>query len=82
VIPLAVVGTQRIDLPTGEFEEALVNHLWAHAQGYTARGLAVRKRTEQWQVVDAAPFDILLRGGEISARRTEQPASTPISVPR
>jgi len=80
VVPLAVVGARRIDLPMGEIEQALVDHLWAHAQGYTARGLVVRKRIEQWRVVDPVPFNIVLRGGEISTRRSEPPAQPPAAT--
>lgn len=74
VIPLAVVGAQRSTLPLGDFEQALAEHLWAHAKAYAARGLVVRKRAEQWQIVESAPFDILLKGGEITARRTDPPS--------
>jgi len=73
VVPLAIVGARRIELPSGEIKQTLVEHLWAHAQGYTARGLVVRKRTEQWRVVEPVPFDIVLQGGEIATRRAESP---------
>lgn len=82
VVPLAVIGAQRVDLPLGEFEQSMADHLWANAQRYAARGLVVRKRTEQWHIVESAPFDILLRGGEIAARRTEASTAPPAAIAR
>jgi hypothetical protein len=80
VIPLAVVGAQRIDLPLSELEDALATHLWTHAQRYTARGLTVRKRTEQLRASEPGTIDILLRGGEIAVRQPEPPAPPPAGV--
>jgi hypothetical protein len=68
VTPLAVVGASRIPLPMHEAEEAIADHLWAHSQRYGARGLAVRKLTQQFQAQEAGTYEIVLRGGEISAR--------------
>ncbi len=69
VVPLAVVGGQRIDLVAGEFERWLADHLWTHGQRYTARGLAVRKRTESVQASEPGTYEIVLREREVIARR-------------
>lgn len=75
ITPLAVVGARRIDLPLGDFESRLVDLLWKHANAFTARGLSVRKRTEQFVADQSGTYQIVLRGGEISIRLYLPPAS-------
>ncbi|MEX0960077.1 MAG: hypothetical protein WDZ63_12385 [Burkholderiales bacterium] len=73
IVPLAVVGAQRIPLLEDGFTETLTSHLWAHAHGYTDRGLIVRKRTEQIPASEPGLYEIVVRGGEISVRRYKPP---------
>lgn len=73
IVPLAVVGAQRIPLESGRFTEMITGHLWEHAHGYTERGLAVRKRTEQILATEPGLYEIVLRGREISVRRYKPP---------
>ncbi len=69
VIPLAVIGTQRIDLPISERQDDIAAFLWKHANALSARGLAVRKRTDQFAVTQSGIYEIVLRGHEISIRQ-------------
>jgi hypothetical protein len=69
VTPLAIVGTQRIELPLTEPERDVAAFLWKHANGLGARGLAVRKRTDQFAVAESGTYEIVLRGHEISIRQ-------------
>ncbi len=69
VTPLAIIGTQRIDLPIDERANDIAAFLWKHANEFTARGLAVRKRTDQFAVTQSGIYEIVLRGHEISIRQ-------------
>jgi hypothetical protein len=69
VTPLAIVGTQRIELPQGARQDHVSAFLWKHANGLGARGLAVRKRTDQFAVNQPGIYEIVLRGHEISIRQ-------------
>jgi len=73
ITPLAIVGARRIDLPLSDFESALVKTLWKHANGLTARGISVRKRTEQFVTNESGTYEIVLRGGQVSIRRYRTP---------
>jgi hypothetical protein len=68
VIPLAIVGSQSIPLIDRPWRQRLADHLWQHAEAYTARGLSVRRRSEQ--VIANAPgvYVIVLRGRELLIR--------------
>ncbi len=74
VTPLAIIGTQRIDLPLDKRENDIAAFLWKHANGLTARGLAVRKRTDQFAVTQPGIYEIVLRGHEISIRHFANPS--------
>ena len=73
ITPLAIVGARRIELPLSDFESALVKTLWKYANGLTARGLSVRKRTEQFVTNESGTYEIVLRGDEVSIRRYRTP---------
>lgn len=75
IVPIAVVGAQRIPLIEGGFTETMTDHLWAHAHGYTERGLIVRKRTEQILASEPGLYEIVVRGREIRVRRYQPPPS-------
>ena len=74
VTPLAIVGAQRIELPLTERQSDVVEFLWKHANTLTARGLAVRKRTDQFVIVESGIYEIVLRGDEISIRQYALPS--------
>ncbi len=73
ITPLAIVGARRIELPLGKFESVLVEKLWKHANVLTARGLSVRKRTEQFLIDESGTYAIVLRGDKVSIRRYRDP---------
>jgi hypothetical protein len=73
ITPLAIVGARRIELPLSDFESALTDLLWKHATGLTARGISVRKRTEQFVTSESGIYEIVLRGDEVSIRRYQTP---------
>ena len=68
VTPLAIVGARRLELPLGARQSDVVDFLWKHAATLTDRGLAVRKRTDQFLVVESGIYEIVLRGDQISIR--------------
>lgn len=74
VTPLAIVGARRIELPLGARQSDVVDFLWKHAATLTERGLAVRKRTDQFLVVDSGIYEIVLRGDQISIRHYASPS--------
>lgn len=73
VIPLAVVGSSSVPLTQDDWTRRLADHLWEHANGYTARGLAVRKRAEQVLVNEPGIYDVVLQGREIRINRYAMP---------
>jgi hypothetical protein len=73
VIPLAVVGSSSVPLTQDDWTRRLADHFWTHAQGYTSRGLAVRKRTEQVLVNEPGIYDVVLHGREIKINRYAMP---------
>ncbi len=75
IVPIAIFGAQRVDLPLGRFESVLSQHLWENAHGYTARGLSVRRRTEQLLVDEPGTYEVVLRGTDIAVRRYAAPQS-------
>ncbi len=73
VTPLAIVGARRLELPLGKRQSSVVDLLWKHAAALTERGLAVRKRTDQFVVVESGIYELVLRGDEISIRHYALP---------
>jgi len=73
VTPLAIIGTQRIDLPLDGRRDDVAAFLWKHANDLGERGLAVRKRTDQFAVTESGIYEIVLRGHEISIRQFAAP---------
>ena len=68
VTPLAIIGTQRIDLPLDARRDTVSSFLWKHATTLGPRGLAVRKRTDQFSVTRSGIYEIVLQGHEIRIR--------------
>jgi hypothetical protein len=73
VIPLAVIGSSSLPLVRDEWTGRLADHFWEHANGYTARGLSVRKRTEQVLATEPGIYDVVLQGREITIVRYATP---------
>ncbi len=73
VVPLALLGAQRIELERGGVTGALTDHLWNNAQTYARRGLQVRRRVEQIPAYEAGIYEVILRGGEIEVRSYANP---------
>ncbi|MGH8679357.1 MAG: hypothetical protein ACREUQ_13535 [Burkholderiales bacterium] len=73
IIPIAIFGAQRVELPMGRFEAAVSEHLWEHSNDYTARGLSVRRRTEQLLVDEPGTYEVVLRGNEVKVRKFVAP---------
>ncbi len=76
VFPLAVVGSSSIPLVQGDWARRIVDHFWEHANGYSARGLSVRKRTEQVLVNEPGIYDVVLSGREVKINRYAVPADS------
>ena len=74
VTPLAIVGARRLELPLGKRQSNVVEFLWKHAATLSERGLAVRKRTDQYVIVEPGLYEIVLRGDEISIRQYASPS--------
>ncbi|UCD69509.1 MAG: hypothetical protein JSW48_05415 [Betaproteobacteria bacterium] len=72
--PLAIIGTRRLELPLGERQSDVVDFLWKHSVALTERGLAVRKRTDQFMVAESGIYEIVLRGDKLSIRRFASPS--------
>jgi len=73
VIPLAVIGSSSVPLVRSRWTRKIVDHFWEHANGYTTRGLSVRRRTEQVLVNEPGIYDVVLQGREITIVRYAMP---------
>jgi hypothetical protein len=73
VIPLAFLGSDRLDIRHAGLEKWFLDNLWKHAQGYSERGLSVRSRVEQFIVVPNQRYEVVERDKQVYFR----PAATP-----
>lgn len=73
IVPLAIVGANRIDLEHDRLTQILVDHFWNHAQAYSKRGLLIRKRIEQFPAFEPGIYEVVLRGGEVQVRSYQNP---------
>lgn len=69
IIPLALLGAEPLAFPRGMAKQWLVNHLRRHADGYTARGLVVRVRSERLRVTPGQSYEVIRRDGQVVIRR-------------
>jgi hypothetical protein len=69
IIPLALVGAERLPFPRGMAGQWLVNHLRRQADRYTARGLVVRLRSERLRVTAGQAYEVIRRDGQLIIRR-------------
>ncbi len=56
--PLAVVAQSRVRLPLGRAEDWLVETLWSRAPALQARGVSIRRRTEQFRVAPGTRYQV------------------------
>lgn len=74
ITPLAIIGARRLDLPIHERRAKVIELLWANADALGARGLSVRKRTDQFMVSRSGMYEIVIRGGDIVLRPYASPS--------
>lgn len=68
VIPLAFLGSERLELKHAGFERWFLDNLWKHAQGYSERGLSVRSRVEQFSVIPNQNYEVVQRDKQVFFR--------------
>jgi hypothetical protein len=73
IIPLAIVGTRRIEFEQGAVSATLTRHFWNHAESYARHGLLVRKRVEQFPAFEPGIYEVVQRAGEIRVRSYRNP---------
>ena len=74
VIPLAFIGSQRLEIKHAGIEKWFLDNLWKHASGYSERGLSVRSRVEQFIVVPNQRYEIVERDKQVYLRPAAAPA--------
>jgi hypothetical protein len=77
VIPLAFLGSERLEIEHSGIEKWFLDNLWKRGQGYTERGLSVRSRVEQFIVVPNQSYEVVERDKQVFFR----PATAAASVP-
>ncbi|MEO8157730.1 MAG: hypothetical protein ABI648_08025 [Betaproteobacteria bacterium] len=74
VIPLAFLGSERMEIKHAGIEKWFLNNLWKHGQGYSERGLSVRSRVEQFIVVPNQSYEVVERDKQVYFRPAAAPA--------
>jgi hypothetical protein len=73
VIPLAFLGSERLEIRYAGLEKWFLDNLWKYVQGYSERGLSVRSRVEQFIVVPNQNYEVVQRDKQVYFR----PATVP-----
>lgn len=68
VIPLAFLGSDRLELKHAGLEKWFLNNLWKRGQGYSERGLSVRSRVEQFIVTPNQSYEVVERDKQVFFR--------------
>lgn len=68
VIPLAFLGSERLQTKHSGLEKWFLDNLWKHGQGYSERGLSVRSRVEQFIVVPNQNYEVVEREKQVYFR--------------
>ena len=68
VIPLAFLGSERLEIKHAGIEKWFLDNLWKRGQGYSERGLSVRSRVEQFIVVPNQSYEIVERERQVYFR--------------
>ena len=65
IVPLAFLGGDRLPIPHGTVQTALIHHLKAHPDRYGSRGLTVRVRIDLHQTTPGKTYEIVQREGQV-----------------
>jgi hypothetical protein len=68
IIPIAFLGSERLELKHGRAEKWFLDNLWKHMHGYSERGLSVRNRVEQFLVVPNNSYEVVERENQVYFR--------------
>src|SRR5258708_4389670 len=68
VIPLAFLGSERLEIKHAGIEKWFLENLLKHGQGYSERGLSVRSRVEQFIVVPNQNYELVERDKQVHFR--------------
>ena len=68
VIPLAFLGSERLELKHAGIEKWFLDNLWKRGQGYSERGLSVRSRVEQFIVTPNQSYEVVERDKQVFFR--------------
>jgi hypothetical protein len=73
IVPLALVGRERVTISMGALSRWLVEHFRRYAEAYGARGFTIRVRTD-WQAVAAgASYEVVETEGQVFIRSRGSP---------
>ena len=75
VIPLAFLGSERLEIKHAGLEKWFLDNLWKHGQGYSERGLSVRSRVEQFSVIPHQNYEVVEREKQVYFRPAAAPAA-------
>jgi hypothetical protein len=68
IIPLAFLGSERLELKHAGIEKWFLDNLWKRGQGYSERGLSVRSRVEQFIVTPNQNYEVVERDRQVFFR--------------
>jgi hypothetical protein len=68
IVPLALSGREGIPFQRNALKQWVISHLRKHAAGYTARGLAVRLRTDRLRITPGQSYEVVEREGQVLMR--------------
>jgi len=74
VIPIAFLGSERMELKHEGVEKWFLRNLWKRGQGYSERGLSVRSRVEQFSIVPNQSYELVERDKQVFFRPAPVPA--------
>ena len=72
LIPLAFLGAERLELTHSAPEKWFLETLWKRGQGYSERGLSVRSRVEQFNVIPNKQYQLVERDKQVFFRPASQ----------
>lgn len=72
IIPMAFLGSERLELKHAGLERWFLDNLWKRAHGYSERGLSVRSRVEQFIVVPNNSYEVVERNKQVFFRPVTQ----------
>ncbi|MFZ5468216.1 MAG: hypothetical protein ACOZIN_02165 [Myxococcota bacterium] len=77
VVPLAVVGAERAQLPLSYVDSWLLDWLIRHSEELERRGLLVRRRTDRRAVEPGHSYELVDREGQVGIHRVDRPPASP-----